>query len=135
VLADALTSVLAIAAILAGRYLGLWFLDPVMGIVGAIVIMRWSYDLCRRAGKQLLDVVPSPSVADTIRARLEAIDDTRVADLHLWEIGPKRRSCIVSLVTSQPRDLAFYRTAIMGAHDDLSHVTVEVQRCDHDRAA
>jgi hypothetical protein len=49
--------------------------------------------------------------------------------------GPKRRSCIVSLVTSQPRDLAFYRTAILDAHDDLSHVTVEIQHCDHARAA
>lgn len=130
VLADALTSVLAIVALLAGRYLNWWFLDPVMGIVGGVVIMRWSIDLCRRASRQLLDLVPSRDLADQIRERLEAIDDVRVADLHVWELGPKRQSCIVSLVTSTPRDTEHYRSIIL-EKTPVSHLTIEVQRCMH----
>lgn len=133
VLADALTSVLAIVALLAGRHLGWWFLDPVMGIVGGIVIMRWSIELCRRAGRQLLDLVPSRDLADRIREQLEAIDDVRVADLHVWELGPKRQGCIVSLVTSTPRDTEHYRSIVL-ENAPVSHLTIEVQRCVHDHA-
>lgn len=85
----------------------------VMGIVGGIVIMRWSIDLCRRASRQLLDLVPSRDVANRIREQLEAIDDVRVADLHVWELGPKRQSCVVSLVTSTPRDTEHHRSIIL----------------------
>ena len=130
VLADALTSVLAIVALLAGRYAGWWFLDPVMGIVGGVVIMRWSVDLCRRASRQLLDLVPSSTLEEQIRGALEAIDDVRIADLHIWELGPKRRSCIVSLVTSTPRDTEHYRSVIL-ERASVAHLTIEVQRCMH----
>jgi cation diffusion facilitator family transporter len=128
VLADAFTSVLAIGALLGGRYLGWSFLDPAMGIVGGLVILRWGIGLCRDSAKQLLDVLPSSEAADAIRKRVEEIDDVRVADLHLWEIAPGHHGCIVSLVTDNPRDTAFYRQAIMDVFP-IAHLTVEVHRC------
>lgn len=134
VLADAFTSVLAIAALVGGRYAGWTFLDPVMGVIGGLVILRWGVGLCRDSARQLLDVVPSAKTADAIRARVEELDDARVADLHLWEIGPGRNGCIVSLVTATPKDAGFYRQAILSV-SNLAHLTVEVQRCpDHEAA-
>jgi cation diffusion facilitator family transporter len=127
VMADAFTSVLAIAALLGGRYAGWTFLDPLMGMVGGVVILRWSVSLCRGSARQLLDMVPSAALAETIRQRLE-VDDVRVADLHLWEIAPGKRSCIVSLVTEAPKDLAVYRSLLDDLRD-IAHLTVEVQRC------
>lgn len=128
VLADAFTSVLAICALIGGRYFGWVFLDPLMGIVGGIVILRWSYGLCRGAARQLLDMVPSKAIADGIQSRLEKIGDTRVIDLHLWEVGPNRKGCIVSLVTSEPRTPEEYR-AVINEDAKLTHVTVKVNRC------
>lgn len=131
VLADAFTSVLAIVALLGARYAGWTFLDPAMGIVGGVVILKWAVGLCRSASGQLLDVVPSAGLAEEIRTRVEAIDDVRVSDLHLWAIAPGQHACIVSLVTGSPRETAFYRDAILGS-SSLAHLTVEVQRCpDH----
>lgn len=128
VLADALTSVLAIVALVGGRYMRWSFLDPVMGIVGGIVILNWGVGLCRDSGRQLLDVLPSRELADRIRRAVEQVDDVRVADLHLWEMAPGQRGCIVSLVTATPRDTAFYRHAILET-SPVAHLTVEVQRC------
>jgi cation diffusion facilitator family transporter len=128
VIADALTSVLAIVALIAGRQFGWWFLDPAMGIVGGLLIIRWSIGLCRDASRPLLDAVPSRAIADRITQKLEGVDDVRVADLHLWEIGPGRQGCIVSLVTSSPRDTDYYRGVILG-EVGLAHLTVEVHRC------
>jgi len=130
VIADALTSVLAIGALVAGRYFGWWFLDPAMGVVGGVLIARWSVGLCRDASRQLLDAVPSRELTRRIAVRLETIDDVRVADLHLWEIAPGRQGCIVSLVTSEPRETSYYRDAIL-AEVALAHLTVEVHRCEH----
>ena len=127
VLADAFTSVLAIAALVGGRYAGWKFLDPLMGIVGGAVILRWSVGLCRGAARQLLDMVSSPALAQTIRKRLE-VGDVRVADLHLWELAPGRRGCIVSLVTEAPEDTAVYKSRLDGV-EGIAHLTVEVQRC------
>ena len=129
VIADALTSVLAIAALLAGRYFGLTILDPVMGIVGGVVILRWSWGLCKSAARQLLDVAPSLADTKLIREHLEAIDDVRVADLHLWELGPGERGCIVKIISSEPRSAKFYRDAIK-SKVPISHLTVEVHRCE-----
>ena len=128
VLADALTSVLAIAALCAGQFFRWTFRDPVMGIVGGLVILRWSWGLCHGAARQLLDACPSQQDEDRLRAELETIDDVQVVDLHLWEVGPGRRSCIASLVTSEPREADFYRNRARSILD-LSHVTVEVHRC------
>ncbi len=126
VLADALTSVLAILALLGGRFLGWTFLDAAMGIVGGLVIARWSYGLCRQAAKQLLDVVPSMVLAQRIRERIEStFAGASVVDLHLWDIGPRARACIVSVAAANPQAPAVYRGALE-AIVSLEHVTVEV---------
>ena len=126
VAADALTSVLAIVALLCAKFLGWSVLDPVMGIVGALVILRWGYGLARNASRQLLDRVPDPDLAEAIRRRIESLQGTRVSDLHVWEIGPGRFSCIVSLVATQPQPLANYRAAVLEC-GRLHHLTIEVQ--------
>jgi cation diffusion facilitator family transporter len=130
IMADALTSVLAIMALSLGLYSKkLWFLDPLMGIIGGFVIIWWSISLCRQASRQLLDVVSSPRHEEVVRKQLEAIDDVRVADLHVWELGPGRRSCIVSVVTATPRDLDFYRDKVLSALP-VAHLTIEIHRCE-----
>ena len=133
VLADAMTSVLAIGALVAGRYAGAWYLDPIAGAVGGVVVLSWSISLCRGAGRQLLDVVPDREHEKTLRAKLEAVDDVRIADLHVWELGPGRRGCIVSLVTSAPREIDYYRDVILGAVP-MAHLTVEVHCCSRGHA-
>jgi cation diffusion facilitator family transporter len=128
ILADALTSLLAILALSLGYWGGVWFLDPLMGLVGGVVITAWAVSLCRAASRQLLDVVSSPAHERVVREKLEAIDDVRIADLHVWELGPGRRSCIVSLVTTKPRDVAFYRDAVLKALK-VAHLTIEIHQC------
>ena len=127
VLADAFTSVLAILALVGGRYLGWRFLDPLMGIVGGVVISRWSYSLCRGAARQLLDVVPSAELATRIRSHLEAVPGTEVVDLHVWEIGPKARACLASVVVAEARTPLEYAERLRRA-ESLAHVTVEVHQ-------
>ena len=128
IIADALTSLLAIAALSLGWGMGLWFLDPLMGLIGGGVIIWWAVTLCLQASRQLLDVVSSPRHEQVVRQRLEAIDDVRVADLHVWELGPGRRSCIVSVVTAHPREIGAYRAAVLAALD-VAHLTIEVHQC------
>jgi cation diffusion facilitator family transporter len=127
VAADALTSLLAILALLAGRYLGLTWLDPLMGMVGGVVILKWGVSLCKHAAFDLLDIDPSPRLEDGIRSTLERIDDVRVRDLHVWSLGRGDRGCIISLVSSTPRESAFYKQHL--GRFGLAHVTVEVARC------
>jgi cation diffusion facilitator family transporter len=128
VMADALTSALAIGALLAGRWLGWGWCDPVTGIVGGLVILKWGGDLCRRTASELIDFDPDFAVAKEIRASLEQIDDVRVRDLHVWSMGSGKRSCIVTLVSSEPRETQIYREHIL-ARAELAHLTVEVHRC------
>ncbi|WP_045727480.1 CDF family Co(II)/Ni(II) efflux transporter DmeF [Xanthomonas sp. GPE 39] len=127
VLADALTSVMAIVALLLAKYLGWQWTDALMGIVGAIVIARWSLGLLRDTGAVLLDASAPPALQAQIRERLEQ-DDERIADLHVWRIGPGQHAAIVSLVTHRPRPVAFYHARL---HDiaTLGHVSIEVQTC------
>ncbi|HEY1547830.1 MAG TPA: CDF family Co(II)/Ni(II) efflux transporter DmeF [Kofleriaceae bacterium] len=129
IIADALTSILAIGALIAGKYAGLWFFDPAMGLVGGAVITWWAVGLCRQASRQLLDVVSSPTCERVVRDKLEAIDDVRIADLHVWDLGPGRRSCIVSIVTARPREVEEYRRAVLDGLD-VAHLTIEVHRCE-----
>jgi cation diffusion facilitator family transporter len=127
VLADALTSVLAIVALLSARFYGWIWMDPVMGIVGACVIAAWSLSLIRASGAVLLDTVPDTALAEVIRARLENNGD-RVGDLHLWRLGPGHLGLIASIVSDHPQAPDAYR----GRLDDikgLSHVTIEVHAC------
>jgi cation diffusion facilitator family transporter len=128
IFADAMTSLLAVAALSLGWWVGMWYLDPLMGLIGGGVIVWWAVSLCRQAARQLLDVVSSPHHEQIVRERLEAIDDVRVADLHVWELGPGRRSCIVSVVTARPREVSDYRDAVLSALD-VSHLTIEIHRC------
>jgi len=130
VLADALTSVLAIVALLAGRFYGWVWLDPLAGVLGALVIAHWSFGLLRSSGAVLLDVMPGSGMADAVRSRLEVGDD-RVCDLHLWRLGPGHAAVIVSVVTHDPQPASLYKARLAGI-EGLSHVTVEVNRCpDH----
>jgi cation diffusion facilitator family transporter len=128
VLADAMTSVFAIVALLAGKTLGWSFMDPVMGIVGSIVIARWSYGLLRDTSAVLLDAEVSAGRREELREAIEQGGD-RIADLHVWRVGPRHLGAIVSVVTDDPRPPAAYKHRL-ARFADLAHVTVEVHRCD-----
>jgi cation diffusion facilitator family transporter len=125
VLADALTSVLAIVALVAGSFYGWLWPDPVMGIVGGLVIARWSFGLIRDAGGVLLDYVPSEEdLPDEIRTAIENGTD-QIVDLHVWQLGPGHHGAIVSIVSQRPQSPAHYREKVAHIHD-LSHVTFEI---------
>jgi len=123
VLADALTSVLAILALLAGWFLGWTWLDPVMGIVGAVVIARWSWGLMRDTAAILLDTTDD-HVAEEVRELVETPGDARVTDLHVWRIGPEAHAAIVS--TIGPASVGEIRRRLAPVHE-LRHLTVEVR--------
>jgi cation diffusion facilitator family transporter len=129
VLADALTSVFAIAALCAGRFLRWNWMDPLVGVVGAAVILRWSFGLLRDSGAVLLDIGPAPEVVAEIRRQVEADADNKVADLHVWRLGPGHFAAIVSVVTDQPRPPEHYKALLVGV-PQLAHVTVEVCPCE-----
>jgi cation diffusion facilitator family transporter len=124
VMADAFTSVLAIAALLGGSLYGWVWLDPVIGVVGALVIAHWSYGLLRASGAVLLDTVPDRSLAEQIGERI-AGDEAEVADLHLWQVGPGHCCAIVSVIAASPKPPAAYKALLAGL-PMLSHVTIEV---------
>ena len=128
VVADALTSVLAIAALLAGKLLGWGWTDPLGGFLGALVILRWSIGLAREAGAVLLDTENDPELAERIRARLEATAGDRVTDLHVWRVGPGRFAAIASLVSDDARAPEHYKERLADL-SGLCHVTVEVNPC------
>jgi cation diffusion facilitator family transporter len=134
VVADALTSVFAIAALLTGKYLGWVWMDPVMGLVGAVIIARWSYGLMRDTSRVLLDGDVEPDLAEQLRGRIEQHADNRVVDLHLWRVGPQHLYGIISLVTHDPLPPDHYKELLEGLAD-LSHVTVEVNRCPGETCA
>lgn len=125
VLADALTSVLAIAALLAGRYLGWVWMDPVMGIVGAVVIARWSWTLMRDTASVLLDATDD-HVADEVRELVEAAGDARIADLHVWRVGPDAHAAIVSVAAKAGVTADMIRDRLTPVHE-LRHLTVETR--------
>jgi cation diffusion facilitator family transporter len=126
VLADALTSVLAIVALLVGRSFGWLWADPLIGVVGALVIARWSWGLIRDAGSVLLDAVPQ---GEELRAEIcEALESEGecIIDLHVWQVGPGHHAAIVALASEKPKEPAHYRAQLAHIHE-LSHVTVEVE--------
>lgn len=125
VLTDALTSVLAIVALLLGAWLGWAWLDPAIGIVAALVIARWSWSLLRDAGRVLVDYTPK-TLRDEIRAAMETSGD-EVTDLHVWQLGPGHHGAIVSLRSANAMPLALYR-AKLSHIEALSHVTIEIDR-------
>jgi cation diffusion facilitator family transporter len=125
VLADALTSVLAIAALLAGRSYGWVWLDPVIGIVGALVILSWSWGLLRDSGSVLMDYLPDhEDLPAEVRAAIESEHD-EIVDLHVWQLGPGHHGAIIALKSTRPEPVAAYRARLRHI-DELSHVTVEI---------
>jgi len=131
VLADALTSLLAIFALLAAKYVGLIWMDPLMGIVGALLVSRWSLGLLRSTSAVLLDKQGPEHIRTKIKQSIEH-DDNRVADLHLWSIGPNIYGVIVSVVAHDPQSPEHYKE-LFPSNLNLAHVTVEVHHCNEER--
>ncbi|MBJ2345271.1 MULTISPECIES: CDF family Co(II)/Ni(II) efflux transporter DmeF [Pseudomonas] len=123
VIADALTSVLAIVALLAGRYLGWVWLDPVIGIVGALVIARWAWSLMGVTAAVLLDQTDA-HIAEEIRELVEKNGDATITDLHVWQIGPQAHAAIVSIMGDNTVDADSIRERLKPVHE-VSHLTVE----------
>ena len=123
-MADAAVSVLVIIGLLLGRFLGWVWMDPLAGLLGAIVIASWSYALIRDTGGVLLDMTPDANMAENIRMAIER-DGDQLCDLHLWRLGPGHIGAIVSIATRMPRAPAFYRERL-APFRSLSHVTIEV---------
>jgi cation diffusion facilitator family transporter len=126
VLADAAVSVLVIVGLSLGWYLGWSFMDPVVGLIGAVVIAAWAYTLIRDTGAILLDMNPDRGMAERMRAVVEA-DGDRLTDLHLWRLGPGHLGAILSVATKRPRGAEYYRS-LLKRFRALSHVTVQVQQ-------
>ncbi|HKD47347.1 MAG TPA: CDF family Co(II)/Ni(II) efflux transporter DmeF [Rhizomicrobium sp.] len=129
VLADAGTSLLAIIALACGYYFGLGFLDPLAALVGAFVIASWAYGLIRDSAMVLLDADADPKMSGAIKSTIERDLGARVADLHLWRLGPGHQGLIVSLVSPGPTTAEEIKAALRVHYPDLSHVTVEVAVC------
>jgi len=135
VLADAATSVLAIVALAGGWWLGWSWLDPVMGLVGAVLVGRWAIGLMRQSGTVLLDREMDHPVVDEVREVLAEFDHgedgTRVTDLHVWRVGRKQFACIASLVTHDPALTPRHVRQALSVHEELVHVSVEISLCDN----
>ena len=128
VIADALTSILAIVALLTAKYFGLVWMDPLMGVVGAILVARWSYGLLGTTSGVLLDRQASVSLREKIREAIEADKDARVTDLHVWSIGPEIYSVQIAVVADNPMAPADYKS-LLPQSLGLVHIAVEVHTC------
>lgn len=126
VMADATVSVLVIIGLVLARAFGWLFMDPLAGIIGACVIASWSYGLVRDTGAILLDMNPDRRIADGVRQCIEAEGD-RLADLHLWRLGPGHLGAIVSIWTERDRSVEYYG-AKLARFRSLSHVTIEIRQ-------
>ncbi len=128
VVADAMTSVLAITALLGGKYFNFVWLDPFMGIVGACLIIRWSFLLLKDTGGILLEREINNPIADEIKAEIESDGDSKISDLHIWKVAQNKYACIVSLVTARNYSIEAYKARLNKIHE-LTHVTIEVNEC------
>jgi len=128
VVADALTSILALVALCAGKIWHWVWMDPMMGMVGALLIAQWARGLLRDTGKILLDRDVDPQVIDQIYDIIEADADNRIADLHLWKVGSNKLAAIISLVTHFPQAPQHYKK-LLGQVHNLAHITIEVIHC------
>lgn len=126
VVADALTSVLAIVALLVGQQLDWRWADPAVALVGAAIILKWGLGLMRECARQLVDLDPSTKSRDAVRTALERLADTKVCDLHLWRVGPGRLVCVVAVSSPTPLPLEHYKQAVISAVA-VEHLTVEVR--------
>jgi cation diffusion facilitator family transporter len=129
VIADAVTSILAISALVAGKYLGWVWMDPVMGIVGSGVVAQWSWGLLRDTSNILLDRTPETDLAVEIRKAVETDGNAAITDLHIWQVGLGQFYAIVSIAARDPKTPEHYRK-LFSEHDELKHVTVEIHRFD-----
>jgi cation diffusion facilitator family transporter len=125
VLADALTSLLAIVALFTGKYFGWIWMDALMGLVGAALITRWGYGLLLETSAVLLDAVPKNTQTDAIREAIEADADSRITDLHIWQLGPHHQGAIICLVTPSPKKPQYYKS-LLTRFEQLKHITIEV---------
>jgi cation diffusion facilitator family transporter len=129
VLADAFTSLLAITALTLGYFFGWVWLDPIMGLVGTVVIISWAYTLLRDTSSILLDRIPADTdLPVVIREGIEEDGDSKITDLHLWQVDAGKFAAIIGVVAHHPKTPAEYR-ALLKIHEELVHVTIEVQMC------
>jgi cation diffusion facilitator family transporter len=129
VLADALTSLLAIIALLSGKYFGWHWLDPMMGIVGAVIITRWSYGLLKQTSPILLDGSIDEEYQLAIKNTIENDSDNRISDIHIWKVSANHYAAMISLVTHFPKPVEHYKDLLRDFHK-LSHTTIEVYECN-----
>ncbi len=127
VLADAMTSVLAIVALVCGKFLGWSWLDPLMGIVGAIIITRWALGLLKQTSPILLDASIDEDYRLAIREAIEKDSNDVIFDLHVWKVGANHYAAIISLATPKPNGVAYYRQLLSDFHR-LAHLTIEVNQ-------
>ncbi len=128
VLADALTSILAIVALLTAKYFGLIWMDPLMGIVGSVLVANWSLGLLRTTAGDLLDRQGPEDVQCIIKDSIEKDGDSKVADLHLWSIGPNISAVVLTIVAQKPATPDQYRARIPKGLG-LEHITIEIHQC------
>ena len=126
VLADALTSLLAIFALLTAKYLGFIWMDPFMGVVGAVLVSRWSLGLIHDTSAVLLDERAPEEIRTRIKKCIENNEGIRISDLHLWSVGPDIYAAIITVVTNDPKPAEHYKQLIP-SDLNLVHITVEVQ--------
>lgn len=129
VVADALTSVLAIVALIGAKYFNFSRLDPFMGIVGAGLILRWTVSLLKDTSRILLQREMDSPIVQEIREEIEADGDTQISDLHIWQVAQNKYACIVSLVTADQYSIDEYKTRLRNIHE-LAHVTIEIYQCE-----
>jgi cation diffusion facilitator family transporter len=130
VLADALTSLLAIFALLGGKYLGFIWLDPFMGIVGAVLVVRWSWKLLGASARVLLDMQAPAALREKIRHAIESEGDNRISDLHVWAVGEGIYAAEIALVSSTPLETEAYY-GLLPKRLGIVHMTVETRQCFH----
>lgn len=128
VVADAATSVLAVIALVAGKYYAVKWMDPLMGILGAIMVLIWAYSLLRDTGKVLLTAEVNEELETEIRQVIsESPKHAIISDMHLWRVGKDKYSCILTLVTDTDATPDYYR-CLLGVHEELAHIIIEVNR-------
>ncbi|MBG6080978.1 CDF family Co(II)/Ni(II) efflux transporter DmeF [Rubrivivax gelatinosus] len=129
VLADLMTSVLAIAALAGGLWAGWRWLDPAVALLGALVVGQWALGVLRQSSRALVDATAAPEISGRIRTLIEADGDARLSDLHVWQVGAQAWSAAIAIVADRPLPAAVYR-ARLAEIAPLRHVTVEVHRCE-----
>jgi len=133
VVADAFTSILAIVALLGGKFMNWTWLDPIMGIVGAVMIGKWTWSLLRETGGILLDRGSDEGLKEEIRDAIETDADTKISDMHVLRVGPAAYACILALVAAKPHSVKTYKDRLKEVHE-LVHVSIEINLCSDSRS-